>query len=189
MTSYFPPTLHNKTVNTLFNPGDFSNKLGGSLSQSTADSRYLQLTGGTVKNLVSSTGTTTQYTTGYADGQIGYVLSGVAGTTTLTTNTPAAVSTITLTSKGVYVLSGLVTPSSVPSTTTLYLCISGSTSGSAPYSNFFTSLGTTYTQSIFSSSTTCIVTNTTGTLPIYFVALANTALVFGTVQFTAVRIA
>ena len=82
MTSYFPPTLHNKIVNQLSNPGDFSNKLGGSLSQSTADSRYLQLTGGTVKNLVSSNGITTQYTTGYADGQIGYVPTATTGTTT-----------------------------------------------------------------------------------------------------------
>ena len=189
MTSYFPPTLHNKTVNTLFNPGDFSNKLGGSLSQSTADSRYLQQSGGTIKNLVSSNGITTQYTTGYADGQIGYVLSGTPGTTTLTVNISAAVSTITLASKGVYVISGLVTPSTVPASCTLYLCISTSTSGSSPYSNMFTNLGTTYTQSIFSTSTSCIVTNATGTLPIYLVALANSAVTFGTVQFTAVRIA
>lgn len=45
MTTYFPPTLHNTTINALFNSGDFSNKTGGSLTQTTADARYIQNTG------------------------------------------------------------------------------------------------------------------------------------------------
>jgi hypothetical protein len=45
MTTYFPPTLHNSTINALFNSGDFSNKTGGSLTQTTADARYIQNTG------------------------------------------------------------------------------------------------------------------------------------------------
>ena len=45
MSTYYPPTIHNGIVNGQFNPGDFSGKLGGSLTLTTADARYIQNTG------------------------------------------------------------------------------------------------------------------------------------------------
>lgn len=45
MSTYFPPTLHNNAINSLYNSDDFSDKTGGSLTQTDADKRYIQNTG------------------------------------------------------------------------------------------------------------------------------------------------
>jgi hypothetical protein len=45
MSQYFPPTLHNSTINNTFNSSDFTNQSGGSLTQTIADERYILNTG------------------------------------------------------------------------------------------------------------------------------------------------
>lgn len=45
MSQYFPPTLHNTTINSVFNSADFANQSGGTLTQTTADGRYILNTG------------------------------------------------------------------------------------------------------------------------------------------------
>jgi hypothetical protein len=45
MSQYYPPTLHNTTINSVFNSSDFTNQSGGSLTQTTADGRYILNTG------------------------------------------------------------------------------------------------------------------------------------------------
>jgi hypothetical protein len=45
MSQYFPPTLNNSTINSVFNSTDFTNQSGGSLTQTTADGRYILNTG------------------------------------------------------------------------------------------------------------------------------------------------
>ena len=115
MSSYNPPVSHNGTINNTFNNSDY-NYASNSINQTTADSRYLKLTGGTVLNTLTANNLTVSNNLNLTNNltlpstynaptssQLGYFVSSSLGTGNSATGFINQTS-ITLPSPGVYVL-------------------------------------------------------------------------------------
>jgi hypothetical protein len=191
MATYYPPTSHNGTINTTFNNSDFQTQSGGTLTQTKADARYLQLIGGVAKNLTAVNGIATQFTTGYNDGQIGFIISNSTATTSSisSANTDTTIISINLASKGVYVITGQCTFASVPFGSTFSLSLSSLAAFNLNCQavNTNTSSATPYSYSV---PITYIYTNTTGTQAINLIGKSTTASIsLQNISLNAVRIA
>ena len=115
MSAYSSPLMHNGTINNTFNNNDY-NYASSSINQTTADSRYLKLTGGTVLNTLTANNLTVSNNLNLTNNlslpstynaptssQLGYFVSSSVGTGNSATGVINQTS-ITLPSPGVYII-------------------------------------------------------------------------------------
>ena len=120
MSVYNPPLTHNSSLNTVFNNGDF-NYQGGTISLSTADARYLKVTGGNVLGTTVLNNATVQNNftvnnpltlpTSYIasnSNQLGYVISSSVGSGIITAGNQNQTS-IVLPFAGTYMITANIT--------------------------------------------------------------------------------
>ena len=200
MSAYSPPILNNGSLNTVFNSNNFNSGVT-SLTQNSADNRYLKLSGGTISsnltvnnNLTAQTiSTPTTYNAYTNSANIGYIVTTGSFTNSVSTatNSVSNVANITLSSQGVWLITANVAFSgvSVGQLANLTISPTSNTSNNACQSYVYNmSAGTAY---YYMSNLSFVYANSTTNKTIYLCAGTSSSLTLNMYNqtFSAVRLA